>query len=117
MLTNLITIYKENPMPTLITQETFESLVTKSSKPVIIDVFAEWCGPCQQMAPVFAELEKEMPAYSFAKINVDESRDLAITFGVTSIPTFVYIKNGQVVGKTIGYLSKEDLRKKITELL
>lgn len=104
-------------MPTLITQDTFESLVTNSNKPVIIDVFAEWCGPCQQMAPLFAELEKEMPTYAFAKINVDESRELAIKFGVTSIPTFVYIKSGNVVGKTTGYISKEDLRKKITELL
>lgn len=105
-------------MPTSITKENYETEVTKSEKPVIIDVFAPWCGPCQQMIPIFEELEKEHgEKYKFVKLNVDESRELAIQFGVTSIPTFVFIKDGQVQGKETGYIAKEDLLQKIKELL
>jgi thioredoxin 1 len=105
-------------MSTLITKENFEQEVTQSKLPIVIDVFATWCGPCQQMEPIFAELEKEWGSkYKFAKINVDESRELSIQFGVTSVPTFLFIKNGQVAGKTIGYMNKEDLKAKIKETL
>ena len=105
-------------MPTSITKENYDAEVTKSAKPVIIDVFAPWCGPCQQMMPIFDELEKEQgDTYKFVKLNVDESRELAIQFGVTSIPTFVFVKDGQVQGKETGYIAKEDLLQKIKELL
>lgn len=105
-------------MPISITNENFESDIQQSSKPVVLDVYATWCGPCQQMAPIFEELEKELgDTYLFAKLNVDESRELSIQFGVTSIPTFLFIKDANVVGKEIGYLSKDDLRKKIKEYL
>lgn len=104
-------------MPRTITKENYEQEVISSKQPVIIDVYADWCGPCQQMMPIFDELEKEMTDYRFVKLNVDESRELAIQFGVTSIPTFIFIKNGQVLGKETGYMSKEDLKEKIAELL
>ncbi|MGE0009922.1 MAG: thioredoxin [Candidatus Babeliales bacterium] len=105
-------------MPLAITKDNFDQEVTKSSKPVIVDVYATWCGPCQMMEPVIAELEKELSAtHKFVKINVDESRDLAVQFGVTSIPTFVFMKDGKVKGKETGYLSKEDLKAKVTEHL
>lgn len=96
-----------------ITQDNLASEVEKASKPVVIDVYASWCGPCQQMAPIFEELEKEMPNYKFAKLNVDEARDISIKYGVISVPTFLFIKDGQVKGKETGYMAKDVLKEKI----
>jgi thioredoxin len=105
-------------MPVTITKENYETEVIKSDKPVIVDVYATWCGPCQQMMPIFDELEKEHGnKYKFVKLNVDESRELAIQFGVTSIPTFVFIKNGEIKGKETGYMAKDDLLSKIHDLV
>jgi thioredoxin len=105
-------------MPKSITKENYETEVLKSTQPVIIDVFAPWCGPCQQMAPIFEELEKEKgDTYKFVKLNVDESRELAIQFSVTSIPTFIFIKDGHIKAKETGYMAKEDLQKKIKDIL
>ena len=105
-------------MPIPVTKENFELEVLKSNKPVIVDVYATWCGPCQMMDPILTGLAKDLEStHKFVKINVDESRDLAVQFGVTSIPTFVFIKNGKVQGKETGYISKEDLNAKIKELL
>jgi thioredoxin 1 len=101
-------------MPVLVTKDNHETEIVKSKLPVVLDVFATWCGPCQYMMPIFEQLEKEHGAsYKFAKLNVDESRDLAIQYGVSSIPTFIFIKDNQVKGKEVGSLTKEDLVKKI----
>ena len=105
-------------MSIIITSHNFDEEVTKSSLPVVIDVFASWCGPCQQIAPIFDELSKELAdKYKFGKINIDEERDLAIKYSVSSIPTFIFIKGGQVVGKTTGFMTKDDLKDKIESLL
>ena len=73
-------------MPKIVDKNNFEKQVQQSNLPVVIDVFAEWCGPCQQMAPIFEELEKEHgDAYKFVKLNVDQSRELAIQFGVEHV--------------------------------
>ena len=105
-------------MAKTITSETFEKEVLKSDIPVVIDVFATWCGPCQQMDPIFDELAKELAGkYKLVKINIDEERDLAIKYNVSSIPTFIFIKNGEIAGKEMGYMAKEDLKAKIEELL
>jgi thioredoxin 1 len=97
-----------------INQANFESEVAHASKPVVLDVYATWCGPCQQMNPILDELEQEMGnTYIFAKLNVDEARDIAIKYGVTSVPTFLFIKNNTVKGKETGYMSKEALQEKI----
>ena len=105
-------------MPMAITKENFDKEVTESEKPVIVDVYATWCGPCQQMMPIFEEIEKEHgDKYKFVTLNVDESRDLAVRFGVTSIPTFVFLKGGEMKGKETGFIAKEDLVLKIQELL
>jgi len=105
-------------MPIAITQENFTQEIAQSTLPVVLDVYASWCGPCQQMVPIFSELEKELGSkYKFAKLNVDEARDLSIKFGVTSVPTFIFIKNNEIRGKETGYMSKEDLEEKIQELL
>lgn len=104
-------------MPIFVTKENHKTAVLDSSKPVILDVFAIWCGPCQQMRPIIEELEREEAEnYVFAELNVDESRELAIQYGVTSIPTFIFIKDGQVRGKIMGYVSKKELKAKAEEL-
>lgn len=105
-------------MPVSVTSENYTHEIAQSALPVVIDVYATWCGPCQHMAPLFAELEQEVGTkYKFAKINVDQARDLAIQFGVTSVPTFIFIKNNSVLGKATGYMNKADLLKKIEQLL
>ncbi len=97
-----------------IKKENYKQEIADSDKPIILDIYATWCGPCIQIAPIFEELAREYGhLYKFAKLNVDESRELAIMYGVTSIPTFVFIKNNEVLGKETGYLSKEDLLGKI----
>jgi thioredoxin 1 len=104
-------------MAVVITKDNFEKEIAQSRLPVIIDVFATWCGPCQQMMPIFAELEQEMGnRYKFAKINVDEARELSIQYGVTSVPTFIFIKDNQIKAKETGYMSKEELIDKIEDV-
>ena len=101
-------------MALTITSQNFEQEVKKSNLPVVIDVFATWCGPCKMMAPVFEELSKELAEkYKLVKVNIDEERDIAIQYNVSSIPTFLFIKDGSLVGKEMGYMSKDALMKKI----
>ena len=101
-----------------VTEENHKTEIIESKKPVILDVYAPWCGPCQHVAPIFEELEKELSdKYKFAKINVDEARELSITYGVSSVPTFVFIKDNEVKGKETGYMSKDDLKTKIENYL
>lgn len=101
-----------------ITQENFTQEIQQETKPVILEAYAIWCGPCQQMAPILEDLENEMGStYKFAKLNVDEARDLAIKYGIISVPTFLFINKGTVKGKETGYMSKETLREKIKSAL
>ncbi len=105
-------------MPVAITKENVDQEIGLSALPVVLDVYATWCGPCQQMAPIFDELAQELEhKYKFAKLNVDEAREVSIKYGVTSVPTFIFIKDNKVQGKETGYMSKEDLEAKIKELL
>lgn len=93
-----------------LTSENFENEVLKSEKPVLVDFWAEWCGPCRMMAPVVEELEEEMGTeVKFAKINIDECPDLAEKYNVMSIPTFKCFKNGTETGTTVGVQGKGDL--------
>lgn len=101
-----------------ITSNNFEQLVEKSSLPVVVDVYAAWCGPCQMMAPLFEELATQHAAsYSFLKLDVDAERDVAVRFGIMSIPTFLFFKQGTLAGQEMGYMSKADLESKIKQHL
>ena len=106
-------------MPVSITPENHEKEIKHSNKPVVLDIYASWCGPCQQMNPIIEELEKEFGSrYKFTKLNVDEAREISIKdYGVTSVPTFVFIKDGVVKGKETGYMSKETFQNKMIAAL
>lgn len=93
-----------------LTKENFQAEITKSDKPVLVDFWAVWCGPCQMMAPILHELEAEMPDVQIGKVNVDEQMDLARQFRVVSIPTLIIFKNGQEVQRMVGVASKEELK-------
>lgn len=93
-----------------LTKENFQVEITKSDKPVLVDFWAVWCGPCQMMAPILHELETEMPDVQIGKVNVDEQMDLARQFRVVSIPTLIILKNGQEVQRMVGVTSKEELK-------
>ena len=80
-----------------------------SDKTVLIDFWAEWCGPCRMMSPVIDEIADEVSDVKVCKVNVDEASDLASMFGIESIPTLIVIKNGQTVNKSIGLISKEQV--------
>ena len=92
-----------------ITSKNFEELVLKSEKTVLLDFWAVWCSPCQMIAPVIHEIAEENPDVAVGKVNVDDEIQLAQKFGITSIPTLVVIKNGEIVNKAVGLRSKEQL--------
>ena len=93
----------------VITKENFENEVLNSDKPVLLDFFAVWCGPCQMIAPVIHEIAEENKDIVVGKIDVDNDTPLAIKFGVSSIPTLVVMKNGQAIDKAVGLRSKEQI--------
>ena len=90
-----------------ITKENFENEVLKSDRPVLLDFWASWCGPCRMVSPIIDEIAEETTDKKVCKINVDEQPELAQTFGVMSIPTLVVMKDGEVVGQSVGVKSKE----------
>ncbi|MBQ8638593.1 MAG: thioredoxin [Lachnospiraceae bacterium] len=94
-----------------ITTENFESEVVKSEMPVLVDFWASWCGPCRMLAPVIEELAGELTDAKIGKINVDEEPDLAKKYGVMSIPTVIAFKNGEEVGRSVGFKPKNALVK------
>lgn len=100
-----------------LTAQNHAEVVEKAKKLVIIDVSASWCGPCQLMKPVFHQLASELGSECvFAEINVDDAQDLAIKYNVVSVPTFLFIKNGTVVHRQVGYMQATDLKKQIAAL-
>lgn len=90
--------------------ENFEKEVLKTEKPVLVDFYADWCGPCNAMAPVIEELAKELEGkVKVGKINVDENPDIAVEYNVMSIPTLIVFKNGKEEKRLVGLRNKEEL--------
>ena len=104
-------------MEVTITNQNLEQ-VLKSSSVVVVDFWATWCGPCRMLAPTVEEVSELMEGKAVvAKCNVDEVREVAMKYRILSIPTLIYFKNGEVVDKTVGVVSKEDIVSKINSLL
>lgn len=98
-----------NMAVTIINRDNFEEKVLKTDKPVILDLWASWCGPCKMLAPVVEELSEAHPEVLVGKVNVDEEPELADRFGVTAIPMLVLVKNGEVAKTAVGYQSRQQL--------
>ena len=94
-----------------ITSANFEELVLNNPKPVLLDFWATWCGPCRMVAPVVEEIAAEREDILLGKVNVDEEMALAVRFGIVSIPTLIVMKNGEVANKAVGFMPKADILK------
>ena len=92
-----------------ITKDNFEHTVLKADKPVLVDFWAEWCGPCQMMGPIVDEVAEERNDIIIGKLNVDTQPEIAMRYNVMSIPTLILFENGEEAQKSIGLISKEEL--------
>jgi thioredoxin 1 len=101
-----------------ITDANFEELVLKSDKPVLVDFWAEWCGPCRMLGPIVDEMHGEYEGKAIiGKVNVDENPNVASQFGIRNIPTIIFVKNGEVADKSVGAVPKNQLTTKLDALL
>jgi len=102
-------------MEIILTSDNFVSEVLESTTPVLVDFWAPWCGPCRMMAPIFEQVAQENPDIKCGKVNVDECPELAMQFGVMSIPTFIAFDGGKEVARKIGGGAKADLLKMVNK--
>lgn len=99
-----------------LTKQNYEETLKNTNGLLVVDFWAEWCGPCKMLAPVIDEAAAEMPDVTFAKLNIDEEVEIAVKNGVASIPTLFFVKNGEVVKKSVGYITKDELTQIINEV-
>jgi thioredoxin 1 len=108
----------KNKMALEITSANFEETVLKSEKPVLVDFWAEWCGPCRMVGPIVDELHNDYDGKAVVgKVNVDDQQEIAAQYGIRNIPTILFFKNGEMVDKNVGVAPKADLAKKIDALI
>lgn len=101
-----------------ITDSNFQEVVLQSDKPVLVDFWAEWCGPCRMVGPVVEELAKDYEGKAvIGKVNVDENPNISVQFGIRNIPALLFFKNGEVVDKQIGAVPKSVLAEKLEKQL
>lgn len=93
----------------VVTKENFDSLKAQGEKKVLLDFWASWCGPCRMLAPIVAEIAETHPEIIVGKVNVDEEMELAMAYGIASIPTLIVLKNREVAAKAVGYMPKKDI--------
>lgn len=102
--------FKEEKMSILdVTSENFEKEVLKSEKPVLVDFYADWCGPCKMISPIVDEIAAENEDIKVCRINIDNEESLAVQYGIMSIPTLLVFKSGEVTNQTIGVVSKSEI--------
>lgn len=100
-----------------ITDDTFASDVLKSSQPVLVDFWAEWCGPCKMLGPIVDRIAAANSAITVAKMNVDDNQDTPQKYGIQGIPTLLLFKDGEVVSQMVGFQSQENIQRNIDEAL
>lgn len=92
-----------------VTAENFDKEVLNYKGKVLVDFWAEWCGPCMMLGPIIEEVSEEVDDVKFCKVNCDEARDVALQFGIMTIPNLIVFENGEQVNQSIGYIEKEDV--------
>lgn len=101
---------------TSVTKDSFEAEVLKSDKPVVVDFWAEWCGPCKALAPILEEISGEMVDAKIVKVNVDEAGELAQQYGIRGIPTLIFFKGGEVKSTLVGNQPKAEIVRNINDI-
>lgn len=96
-----------------VTAENFDEEVLNYKGKVLVDFWAEWCGPCMMLGPIIEEVSEEVDDVKFCKVNCDEARDVALQFGIMTIPNLIVFENGEQINQSIGYIEKEDVLKLI----
>lgn len=104
---------EEKEMVIKVNSENFETEVLKSEKTVLIDFYADWCGPCKMLSPIVEQVASENNNIKVVKINIDDEQDLAVNYGIMSIPTLVVIKNGQEINRAVGVIPKSEVKELI----